>query len=496
MKATVGIDLGSSSVKLSLISEEGQLIQTAERPYATQRPRKDWEEIDPEIWWCSTLGALEELCSQASDLEIVGMGVTGQMHTTVFVDEDGKSVRPAIMWSDGRTADMVEPARKMFAELGLVGSERIVSTGSPALNLAWLVKHEPESVARVRRFLIGPDWIVYRLTGALGTDCCEASTSSLFDFDEGSWSERACAELGIPASWCPEIRGSACVAGTLLPELAKRLGLSPAVEIVAGTGDNPAAAIPTGCLTEGKPVLSLGTSCVLMFSRPEPDFSARGKNILISFDGDKVQTLVQGVIQSCGSSRTWLDLNVLGYDSHVAADAEAPEQLMGSNPVMFYPHLAGEKTLFSDPSLRGAFLGLSPATTRGELVLALMEGIAFGVRQLVEETGLSIDPEEGLQVIGGGSKSDVWMQALADVLGVRTLRMRGAASAGYGAALLSLAATCGRDLEDACKQAVSVDKVFAPREDRQNAYSAQYERYLRMHDALVSIDAPGANGKR
>lgn len=490
MKASVGIDLGSSSVKLSLVAQDGTILASAERPYNVSRPRPGWEEVDPETWWQATLEALEEICGKYFGLEIAGMGVTGQMHTTVFVDEDGHSVRPAIMWSDRRTADMVAPAREAFARLGLVGSERIVSTGSPALNLAWIVQNEPDAAARVKRFLIGPDWIVFKLTGVMGTDYCEASTSSLFDFAGGTWSEDACGELGIPASWCPEIRGSACVAGALLPEIAERLGLGPSVQVVAGTGDNPAAAIPTGCLTQGRPVLSLGTSCVLMFSRPLPDFASRGKNILVSFDGEKVMTLVQGVVQSCGSSRTWLDLGVLKCESHVAADREVPTDLMGRNPVMFYPHLTGEKTLYADPGLRGAFLGLSTSTTRGELILALMEGVAYGVRQLVDQTGLEIDGEDGLQVIGGGARSDIWMQVLADVLGVKTLRMRGSATAGYGAALLSLSASCELDLADACKNAVSVDRVFEPREGTSQDYSSQYTRYLRIHDAIKSIEEP------
>lgn len=490
MRATVGIDLGSSSVKLSLVAEDASLLASVERPYEVSRPRQGWEEVDPEVWWSATLEALEELCAKYFGLQIVGIGVTGQMHTTVFVDGSGNSVRPAIMWSDARTADMVVPARETFSQLGLLGSERIVSTGSPSLNLAWLVENEPDAASRVERFLIGPDWIVFKLTGVMGTDFCEASTSALFDFESGSWSEAACESLGIPVSWCPEIRGSACAAGTLLPDLAERLGLEASVEVAVGTGDNPAAAIPTGCLTEGRPVLSLGTSCVLMFSRSKPDFSAKGKNILVSFDGHEVQTLVQGVVQSCGSSRKWLDLDVLTCGSHVEADEEVPLDLMGRNPVTFYPHLTGEKTLYADPSLRGAFLGLSTSTTRGELILALMEGIAFGVRQLVDETGLEIAGDDGLQVIGGGARSDVWMQVLADVLGVKTLRMRGAASAGYGAALLSLSASCGLALSDACGNAVSVDRVFVPRGEISQDYSSQYARYLRVHDAIKLLDNP------
>ena len=493
MAYAVGIDLGSSSVKLSLVDGSGRLVGSAERGYRVSFPREGWAEIDPELWWDATVDALAELLAGEGAEGPVAAGVeaiavTGQMHTTVFVDAAGQSVRPAIMWSDTRTAAMVAPAKIALAGVGERYLAQIVSTGSPALNLAWLHANEPEAFERMQGFLIGPDWIVFKLCGARGTDFCEASTSSLYDLERGCWSQMARSIFDLSESIYPEVRGSAQVAGAVVPEVAGRLGLHAGVPVLVGTGDNPAAAIPTGCLTQGRPVLSLGTSGVLMCTRPAPDFEAKGKNILLSLDGQEVFTLVQGAVQSCGSSRAWWDIDILQLSSHDEGDAGIDMDALGCNPVMFYPHLVGEKTIYADPALRGAFVGLSIDTTRAQMSQALMEGIAFGVRQLAHEMGLELRSLDELQVIGGGSRSATWMQILADVLGVRTLQMQGEASAGYGMALLALSAATGQGLGALCEGATTVGRAFEVEPRAAARYDAQYRRYLRIHDALKTID--------
>lgn len=493
MTYSVGIDLGSSSVKLSLIDEGGRLVRTAERAYRVAFPQEGWKEIDPELWWSATREGLRELLgsgegASAEAAEVAAIGVTGQMHTTVFVDAAGRSVRPALMWNDTRTSELVAPAKQALSEAGEAYLAQIVSTGSPALNLQWLHENEPESFDRMTTFLIGPDWIVFKLTGTRGTDFCEASTSSLFDLSAERWSETAREIFDLPEGIYPTVRGSAQVAGTVRPVVACELGLPEDAVVIVGTGDNPAAAIPTGCLTQSKPVLSLGTSGVLMSTRPAPDYTAKGKNILLSLDGKTCLTLVQGAVQSCGSSRAWWDMDIMRYATHTEGDEGIDLGNLGRNHVMFYPHLVGEKTIYADASLRGAFIGLSIDTTRADMGQALMEGIAFAVRQLSEEMGLDLTSLDALQVIGGGSKSTAWMQILADVLHVRTLQMRGEASAGYGMALLALCTATGRELDELCDGATTVGATFEVQPDAAARYDAQYERYLRIHDALKAID--------
>lgn len=496
MAFSVGIDLGTSSVKLTLIDDQGAVVGTAGCDYAPVCPQPGWKEIDPELWWNCTCTAMRELLAPINAADVVAVGVTGQMHTTVFVDGEGQSVRPALMWNDTRDPELAARVRTAYEEAGLGYLSRIVSTGSPAVNLAWLAENEPESFAHTERFLVGPDWIVFKLTGSAGTDLCEASTSSLFDLEACDWDARARAVLGLPAEIYPAVVAAGAIVGGVSAAAAKASGLPEGCLVVHGTGDNPAAAIPTGCLTRKVPVLSLGTSGVLMGTRPEPDLEARGKNILLSLDGVERMTLVQGVVQSCGSSYSWWTKDVLKLTSFDSADAGIDVSRLGEGDLIFYPHLTGEKTLYGDPTLRGAFLGLSTDVTQAQMTLAVMEGVAFGVRQLAEEMSFDLASAGGLQVIGGGSKSRVWMQVLADVLGVDTLQMRGQTGAGYGMALLALAVTAGGDGEETSLAsrldvlaggAVSCAERFSPDAAAQARYDAKYERYLRIHDGLKEV---------
>ena len=508
MARSLGIDLGTSSVKLTLVDGEGQVLGTASRDYAPSCPEAGWKEIDPELWWAATCEACRELLGEtatdaATDVtDVVAVAVTGQMHTTVLVGADGRSVRPAIMWNDVRSPELVARVRASYEAAGLHELARVVSTGSPAASLAWLAQEEPEALAATRTFLIGPDWVVLRLCGARTTDLCEASTSSLFDLGAREWDPRAREVLGLPGEIFPEVVSAGAVVGAVSAEAAAATGLPQGCPVVHGTGDNPAAAIPTGCLTRGVPVLSLGTSAVLMGTRPAPDFGAPGKNILLSLDGSEVVTLVQGVVQSCGSSYSWWTQGVLALDGFDDADKGIDLARLGEGDLIFYPHLTGEKTLFADPTLRGAFLGLSTDVTQAQMTLAVMEGVALGVRQLAEAMGFDLAHAgggEGLQVIGGGSKSRVWMQVLADVLGVPTLQVRGQAGAGFGMAILGLAVAQGGAGEEAplaarldalAAGAVSVSARFEPDPVACARYDRKYERYLRVHDALTGVYAP------
>lgn len=502
MASYLGIDLGTSSVKACLVGEGGELLATVSRAYALSCPKPAWKEIDPELWWSACKEAVGELLSggaagaagAADELPAVGagadvraIGVTGQMHSTVFIDAEGRSIRPAIMWNDGRTEQLVAPAREAMAGICHGYLSRIVSCGSPALNLQWLRQEEPENFGRMERFVIGPDWIVYRLTGVLGTDFCEASTSSLFDLERGAWSQAACELLGVPECVLPEVRGAAQLAGEVLPAVAAELGLPAGVRVCVGTGDNPAAAIPTGCLASDVPVLSLGTSGVLMARRERPLWDAAGKNILFSFDGEQISTLVQGVVQSCGGTYAWWCRDILGLDDVSGADAGIDVGALGEGELLFYPHVVGEKTLYADPTLRGAFIGLSLDTTRADLTLAVMEGIAFGVRQVSEAMRLDLGALDVLPVIGGGARSRVWMQVLADVLGVPCMQMRGEASAGYGAALLAMLSAGSLAPGDLGGLCVTRGDVFKPDAAARERYQQKYARYVGIHDALKQI---------
>lgn len=484
----IGIDLGTSSVKLCLTDEKGKIIREAGRTYRLLQPFPGWKEIEPETWWEGFCGAMKELLDGVDGSRVRGLGVTGQMHTLVLLDEQGEVVRPALMWNDTRTADLLPGLREAIRDTQIEYLSGIVTTGSPAANLLWVKENEPSNFQRIRKFLIGPDYIVYRLTGAYGTDYCEASTSSLYDTVGKCWSPVMQRILELPDDVYPEVKGSAEVAGAIRPELARLFGISRSAIVIVGTGDNPAASIPTGCLGKNYPVFSMGTSGVLMFPRKELDYTAKGKNILFSFDRKRCNILVQGVVQSCGSSYSWWNLNIMKNENFRQMDASIETEKLGEGSLLFYPHLVGDKTIYADPALRGAFIGLSTDTSREDMTLAVMEGIAFALKQLawemhLEETGLN-----ELKVIGGGAKSRIWMQVLADVMGLTIAQMGGEGGAGYGMALLA-AYVCGeiKSIEQISDRAVEVKEYFYPRTRHVALYEEKYKKYLQIHDALKPI---------
>ena len=365
MKYYIGIDIGTSSVKLTCIDENAKVAGESSREYKIEEPKSGWKEIDPEKWIKGMEEAFAELFETIDPKKVEAIGVTGQMHTVIFVDREGKSIRPALMWNDTRTANLIPKLREkiqMIDEVSYLSS--IISTGSPAANLFWLSQYEEENFAKIQKFMIGPDYIVYRLTGNIQTDYCEASTSSLCDLKTGAWSEEIRRLLEFPRDIYPEIKGTCEVCGTVTKQWQEKFHFKQDVKVLTGTGDNPAAAIATGCFAKGYPVLSLGTSGVLMYPKKKINFEVKGKNILFSMDGKDVLILVQGVVQSTGSSLAWWLKNTLQADDFMEETTGVDLKHLGENELMFYPHLVGDKTIYQDPELRGSFVGIGTDTTR------------------------------------------------------------------------------------------------------------------------------------
>lgn len=489
----IGIDLGTSGVKLLLIDEQRRILAQQSLEYEVSHPQEGRSEIDPAIWYEAALDGLQRLLSGQDAGSVAAIGVTGQMHTLVVLDEAGESVRPALMWNDKRTAKDIPLLRRTLAN-GPDGEymSGIVSTGSPAANLYWMSRNEPELFQRVRRFLIGPDYLVYRLTGVAGTDYVEASTSSLYCLTRRVWSEEMRALIGLREDVYPTVRGSGEVVGCVLPELARALGLRTDVKVIAGTGDNPATAISTGCLGGGYPVLSLGTSGVLMFPVPSMRPGMRGKAILCSLDGKRFDYLVQGVVQSTGESINWWTRKVLGVRDFGTLDGDIDEAMIRESRLLFYPHINGDKTIYGDPTLRGAFIGLSSDTGAAEMYCAVIEGLCFAFRQLAESVQLNLGALGALKVVGGGAKSDLWLQTMASVLNVRVERLSGTVGPAFGIALLAYAT----EHPDATAEALiegslTVARSFEPDAALIDVYERKYARYLRIHDAIKYIDGEG-----
>lgn len=482
MKCYMGVDIGTSSAKFMLVDERGGGMGTHSVSYDCDAPQSGWAEIPPERWMEAVEEGAAALLSPLDEEErrsLAGIGITGQMHTTVFLDADGRSIRPAILWNDTRTLPLLAELRQSADAIPQTsGIMQILSTGSPALNLLWFKREEPENFARLRTFLIGPDYIVHALTGAVGTDFCEASTSSLYDFRTHTWSEEMRALLGLSADIYPAIRGSGIPVGTLRSEIAERWGLPADIPVVVGTGDNAAAAYANGIgRADGGGILSLGTSGVLAFRRAQPDFSHKGKHIVFSVDGVHRSLLVQGVVQSAGRALQWWQERILEQSDYTCEIADVDAEMLGTGAILFYPHLMGDKTIYADMKLRGAFLGLSDRTSRADMQIAVMEGIAFAVKELVQAMEVSREQLNPLRVTGGGAKSALWMQMLADILETPVVRAAGECSAVYGAALLA----------GGMSSPHVGGEVFHPRARNAAFYRRGFQRYQHIHCAMRNV---------
>ena len=477
-------------MKLLLIDAQRHILAQSHQEYELSHPHEGWSEIDPNIWYESAIRGLKQLLEGQDPSRVRGIGVTGQMHTLILLGEDGACVRPAMMWNDKRTADCIPVLQQALAgEPDGDYLRGIVSTGSPAANLYWVSRREPEVFKCCRHFLIGPDYLVYRLTGRMSTDYVEASTSSLYCLSQRTWSEKLRLLIGLPASAYPPVRGCGETAGCLKPELAAMLGLREDVGVITGTGDNAATAVSTGCIGRGYPVLSIGTSGVLIFPVSSMDRVSRGKAMLFSVDGRDFTYLVQGVVQSTGESVNWWVRKVQGLQDFGLLDSEIDEALARRTQVLFYPHINGDKTLYADPTLRGAFIGLSSQTGPAELYCAVIEGLCLAFRQLAEGMGLSLRDYGALKAVGGGAKSDFWLRTLANVLNVRVERLGGAVGPGFGIALLAYGADhAGIGTDELTASSIQVERAFEPDAGLVALYQKKYARYLRIHDALKAIE--------
>lgn len=490
MEYYIGIDIGTSSAKSLLMDSAGKIIKTSARTYEISERYPGWKEIDPELWMQAVDATLSELLADIDSMQVMAVGVTGQMHTVVLMDEAGNPVRPALMWNDTRTASMLPGIKENIRGIEDISYiANIISTGSPAVNLLWVKENEPENFVKMKKFLIGPDYIVFRLTGKYQTDYCEASTSSLFDLRKCEWSSEARELFGFPEGIYPDVKGSGEIAGTILPEYQEKYHLNSSVKVIVGTGDNPAAAISTGCLAKNETVLSLGTSGVLMFPRKKVSFESKGKNILFSMDGEEISVLVQGVVQSCGSSMGWWVEKILQTKDYNGETENIDTGHLGEGSVLFYPHLSGDKTIYADPRLRGCFIGIGTDAGRKEMMTAVMEGICFAVKQLTEAMDIPPEALTDLKVTGGGSKNRVWMQILADVLNTSVIQLESNSGAGYGIALAAAAAVSGKTVDKVVDGLLTEKERFTPRVYNTKLYQKKYERYLRIYDAVRRIEA-------
>jgi xylulokinase len=464
MLPLVGLDVGTTGVKAVAVSENGDVVARAERGYPLSTPRPGWAEQDPEDWWTAAQAALADL-----GVEPRAIGLSGQMHGLVALDGDDRVLRPAILWNDQRTgAECAEIEERVGVErlIELTGNRAL--TGFTAPKLLWLRTHEPDTFARIRRVLLPKDYVRLRLTGVHAIDAADASGTLLFDVGRRTWSEDVLDALELPAAWLPPVHEST---------------------EIGGAGDQAAGALGMGIDRPGPLSVVLGTSGVVFAALPEYRVDAEARlHVFCHAVPDTWHAM--GVMLSAAGSLQWLRDSVVG-ESYDELTREAAQWAPGVEGLLFQPYLAGERTPHPDPNARGAFVGLSLRHDRGALVRAVLEGVAFGLRdslELLRELGVETDLA---RVSGGGARSGLWLRIVASVLGVPLERTAASEEgAAFGAALLGgVAAGVFANAAEAVAACVHVTDRIEPEPAWQDAYDEGYSRFRELYPALRPLEA-------
>jgi len=487
MSYVLGMDVSTTATKALLVDETGKVVGVGSVEYPYDTPRPLWSEQDPRYWWDAAVGAIRKALDQTgvSADEVAAIGLTGQMHGSVLLDDAGEVVRPAILWNDQRTEEECDEIRRR------IGKERLIQitgndalTGFTAPKLLWVQRHEPENWERVRHILLPKDYVRYRLTGEFAIDVADGSGTILFDLARRTWSDEILDALGLDRSLFPDTHEGPDVTGALSAAAAEATGLRAGTPVVAGGGDQSANAVGVGAIRPGIVALSLGTSGVVFAATEEPFTQAEGRlHAFCHAVPDRWHLM--GVMLSAAGSLRWLRDAVAPEKSFDELVAGAAEVEPGAEGLMFLPYLSGERTPHPDPHARGAFVGLTVRHDLRHMTRAVLEGVAYGLRdslQLMMETGLA-RPHE-IRASGGGTRSQLWCQILADVLGTQIATIPDAEGAAYGAALLAaVGAGWFPTADEACAATVTVQPVAEPG-DAASHYDSHHPIYQELYPAL------------
>lgn len=482
MRVAIGIDVGTTGSRAVAVDEHGGVVASRSSDYPLLTPQPRWTEQHPEDWWRATREVLGAVVRDAG--EVVGVGLTGQMHGSVFLDRAGDVIRPALLWNDQRTGKQCE------AITDRVGAKRLVEiTGNPALTgfqapkVLWLRDEEPGNYDRVAHVLLPKDHIRYRLSGEFATDAADAAGTLFLDLRSRDWSAEVLDALEVPGEWLPRVYEGPDVTGTISGAVASELGLPPGVPIAAGGGDNAAAAIGTAVTHDGLMSSSIGTSGVLFAHADTCRVDPSGRIHAFAHSVPGAYCLLAVTLSAGGSLRWWRDVTGSTYDELVAEAMTVPA---GSEGLVFLPYLTGERTPHLDPLATGGFVGLTARHTRGHLTRALMEGVLFSLRDGLEVMrALDVRPSRILAT-GGGTSSPLWLQLQADVYDVAVHQLAVEEGAAYGAALLGhVAAGTFSSVDEATTVVHTLPDVTEPDPRSVAAYEETYAVYRTLYGALV-----------
>ncbi len=497
MAYLVGIDIGTSGTKTLLMSETGQIVAQATEEYPLHAPQPGWSEQNPQDWWRATCNTLKKVLADSgvSPSEIKGVGYSGQMHGSVFLDEKGEVVRPCILWNDGRTfRECQEITEKATPEKLHEWVSNPAMTGFTAPKVVWLKNNEPENFKRVRHVMLPKDYIRYRMTGEVATDISDAAGTVLYNVRERRWSTELLDVLGIPHDWMPRVYASYEVTGTVTEAASKECGLAVGTPIVGGGADNPCGAVGSGVVVEGRVMLSLGTSGVI-FSPANTAKVDPGERLHTFNASPPDQWYLMGVVLSAGMCLRWYrDKYAAAERAEAAQKGVDPYDIMmqaagqiqpGAEGLYFLPYIMGERCPINDPHARGAYIGLSFRHEPAHMIRAIVEGVSFALRdnmEVIRALGVQIDQ---VRLIGGGAKSPLWRQMMADILGTEIAILKGGEGPAQGAAILAgKGVGLYDDLKAATDALLPLAQTIAPNEAAQRRYNEIYGLYHALYPAL------------
>lgn len=483
----IGLDLGTSAVKLLLVDKNGKIQNSTTREYPIEFPKPGWSQQNPQDWLDAVEDGLSELLKGFDRKQVAGIGIGGQMHGLVVLDENDQVIRPAILWNDGRTDKEVAYLNQVVGQYKLSEyTANIAFAGFTAPKLLWMRKNEPELFARIRKIMLPKDYINYKLTGVHCTDVSDASGTLLFDVKNKRWSQEMLKICGIREEQLAKIYESYEAVGTILPEMAQKLGLPETTVIAAGAGDNAAAAVGTGTVGDGTCNISLGTSGTIFISSKA--FGVDENNALHSFAHADGSYHLMGCMLSAASCNKWLMEDIFQTKDFAAEQAPITEDKLGRNHVYFLPYLMGERSPINDTNARGTFIGMTMDNTRADLTQAMLEGVAFGIRDSLEvakKLGISIKRSK---ICGGGAKSPLWRKIMANVLNIRLDIISSEEGPSMGGAMMAMVACCAyNSVEEVCNALVQIVETVEPDAELAARYEERYRQFQKIYPAVKPL---------
>ena len=481
----IGVDLGTSAVKLLLMDGEGKILNIVSKEYPLYFPHPGWSEQKPEDWYEQSIAGIKELIADFDKSQVAGISFGGQMHGLVILDEKDQVIRPAILWNDGRTTEECDYLNNVIGKDKLSEYTANISfTGFTAPKILWVKNKEPENFARIKKIMLPKDYIAYKLSGVHCTDVSDASGMLVFDVKNRCWSKEMCEICGITEDMLAKVFESYETVGTILPEIAKELVVPETVKIVAGAGDNAAAAVGTGTVGDGMCNISLGTSGTIFISSNK--FGVDENNALHSFDHADGHYHLMGCMLSAASCNKWWMDEIIGTKDY--AEEQKAITKLGENHVYFLPYLMGERSPHNDPLARGTFIGLTMDSTRADMTQAVLEGVAFALRdsfEVAKSLGIKI---ERTKICGGGAKSPLWKKMIANILNLKVDVIESEEGPAMGGAMLAAVANGEfASVEEAAAKIVKIVDTVEPEPELVAKYEERYQQFKQIYPTVKAL---------